>query len=157
MAVIRALKELDVIFPTEELCIQLVSNLNYLTLSFTPGKLRANLQSGESLPNYDLWKGIFELGIKHKWKVTPIKTVPLERYHKMAGMIAVGSAANAESKVDEGSAHSSKKRTLSVKPLFTEDEVEQSAIQENSPSEPSNDVKRNFNDLPIIENNDPPF
>ncbi len=187
LGVIRALHELEQLFPGEELNIELVSRLNYLTLSFSPGKLRANLLSGESLPNYDLWKVIFELGIKHKWKVTPIRTVALGRYHKIAADMASGSAKNGEPKEDSGSVTQGRKSPKSVFPEDsdttkpeaskpnenlpiasdesesqspTSDLSQENIKQDNTPSTASDDASKPTvrpSDLPIIENNDPPF
>lgn len=186
LGVIRALNELEQLFPQEELHIELVSRLNYLTLAFSPGKLRANLLSGESLPNYDLWKVIFELGIKHKWKVTPIRTVALDRYHKIAADIASGSAKNVEPKDDSGSATQGRKAPKSVfedSDATSSDEskpnenlpiaVDESEFQLPNSDLSHEDIKQDDTsptasdetskptvrpgDLPIIENNDPPF
>lgn len=179
MAVIRALKELGQIFPGEELNIELVSKLNYLTHSFRPGQLRANLLGGESLPNYDLWKEILDLGIKHKWKVTPIRTVALERYHKMAASIAVSSAKNIDSQEDKGygsiagrnkpksvfpedSGEISSNESAAITPLpevrilDTQNELSATTDQD-SYVEKRNDSVGRSGDMPIIENNDPPF
>lgn len=170
MAVIRALEELEVVYPGENLNIEFVSKLNYLTLSFSPGKLRANLLGGETLPNYDLWKKIFVLGTKHKWKVTPVKTVALDRFHKAAASLAVNCAKDSYGSDDPGMDDSKKKRkSVSVfqdTAVEVQDEPENTDIKspnnidvpdEPTPTTESDSEVKPTNDMPTIESTDPPF
>ena len=154
-AVVRTLEELEKIYPGENLQIELSSKLSYLTLSFSPGVLRKNLLKGESLLNYDLWKKIFDLGSKHQWRVVPIKQNAVERYHAMAQKVAIGSTTHFDGIEDPGVNFSSKKRKPKALPLF-EDESQTNETKFEEQNTMQEQPSRR-DDMPIIENNDPPF
>lgn len=155
MAVIRALEEIALLYPGDELQIELCSKQTYLTLAFSPGKLKQSILRGESLPNYDLWKRIFELGRLHEWRPKQIKGMALEDFHKKAATVAKETAQYVEPIDDEGN----KKKKVKIRSVLDVPEIEKPHNSVASTTEHS-DVESptpRENDHPIIENNDPPF
>lgn len=145
MAVIHALEEIALLYPENELQIELCSKQTYLTSAFSPGKLKQNLLRGELLPNYDLWKRIFDLGKLHKWKPTQIKTMGLEDFHKKAAKHAAETTKNTMPINDQ-----EKKKVKSIPVLDIHQESEQQKMLASA--------SHVYNvEHPTIENNDPPF
>lgn len=153
MAVIRALQEVALLYPGIEVLIELCSKQTYLTLAFSPGKLKQNLSRGTSLPNYDLWSKIFELGRLYQWKTIPIKTMALEDFHKKAAHVASETARLVEPREDTGA-----KKKVKVTSVLDVPEVQEPIVVNEQPSEQNKIESQEMrNDHPIIENNDPPF
>jgi ribonuclease HI len=154
-AVVRALEEIEKHLPGESLEIEISSKLTYITLSFAGSEMRKKLLKGESLPNYDLWKRIFDLGVKHKWRVVPVKQNPIIRYHEIAQKIAAGALSQQEGIEDPGLEFSTRRKKPTAQPVFRDEDLADTKSAEEYSTTSNPPVKRD--DMPIIENNDPPF
>lgn len=153
MGLIRVLKDLEETHPNEQLQIELASTLNYILLPFGNGKMQKQLQKGESLLNYDLWRIIYDLGKRHLWKPVRVTTNLHERYYRITEREARLAYKHETAIVDSGfKPKKEKKKSLPVFD-FSEESPEEFKIPLNVDINLAEGCPRQE----LIENNDPPF
>lgn len=153
MGLIRVLKDLDETYPTESLQIELASTLNYILLPFGNGKLQKQLQRGETLLNFDLWRIIYDLGKRHQWKTVRVSTNLHERYYRITEREA--RLANEHEKAIVDSGFKPKKEKKKSLPVF--DFSEESPEEFKIPLNVDTNLTEGSSRQELIENNDPPF